>query len=407
MAVTDEIPEERVTEYPEEIGRVVMISGSFPPMPCGVGDSAHELACALAAAGVQVEILTDIGAHAADQDTCPIAVHPEIGSWGLGRIKKLVRSVESLSPDILHIHYPTKAYGRGLAIPFLPMLIRARRRRFRIVTTLHEFRLSHPFRKLATFLLIDPSDAIVMPCPLELAALKRRHVSVEEKIHAAIPVGPVGPSPDGFDEARRAELRNRIRQGWRVGDDQVVLLHYGIPTPSKGIEVIFKALRLLGLEGETPILMIVGDFSPKANDFHRLLYGQPGGLGVRDQVRWLGRCLSEELPGIFLASDIGVFPFLDGFSLRRSSLVGVLNWGLPIVTTEPDGDLPEVEGQQKVRFVARNDAKALATALLPLVANPRSLEVAKSADNRLMDLFRWDRIAGQYVDIYRQVMKKR
>ena len=246
-----------------------------------------------------------------------------------------------------------------------------------------------------------------MPCPLELQALVRAHRSVEEKINAAIPVGPVGPNPDDYTPTKRAALRQQVREKWGVGDDDVVLLHYGTPTPSKGLEVLFKALRILSLERETPLLVIAGDFRPHEDDFHKLLAGQPKGLGVSDQVRWLGRRPMEELPGIFLAADIGVFPFLDGFSYRRSSLTGVLNWDLPIVTTEPDGDLGDIREQDKVRFAARNDPKALATALLPLIANPKALEFARNAPNTLMESFRWDRIADEYIDIYREVKKQR
>jgi glycosyltransferase involved in cell wall biosynthesis len=354
-----------------------------------------------------VEILADSNAEPDESESCRVPVHADIDRWGFFGIRKLARRIESLEPDILHIHYPSKAYGSGLAIPFLPGLIHARRRHFKIVLTLHEFKLSHQLRRLASFILLDACDAVVMPCPLELEALIQRHRSVEEKIVAAIPVGPVGPSPDDFTETKRKAMRIRTREKLGIGEDEVVLLHYGTPTPYKGHEVLFKALHILKEEGETPLLLIAGDFRPDEVDLHRTLRGQAGGLGIRDQVRWLGRLPMDELIGIFVASDIAVFPFLDGFSFRRSSLVSVLNWNLPIITTEPDGDLPEVEDQEKVKFIARNDPKALATALLPLVTNPRALELARNAPNRLMEYFRWTKIASQYIDIYRQVIQKR
>lgn len=394
----------------ENIGHVVMLSGSAPPMLCGVGDSAYQLAHALYDKNIDIEILADAGADpvdSTDSESSPVPVNAEIEKWGFLSIRNIIRKIESLSPDILHIHYPSKAYGRGIGVPFLPGAIRARRRRFKIVLTLHEFRLSHRLRRLASFILLDACDAVVMPCPLELDALIQRHRSVEEKIHAAIPVGPVGPSPDDFTETKRRAMRILARERLEIPDDRIALLHYGTPTPSKGHEVLFKALKILKKEGETPLLLIAGDFRPDRIDFHKLLMGQPGGLGVWNQVKWLGRLPMQELIETFLAADIGVFPFLDGFSFRRSSLISVLNWDLPIVTTEPDGDLPQIKDQDKVKFVARNDPRALATALLPLITNPRALEFARDAPNKLMGHFRWPRIAGQYLDIYRQVMEKR
>ena len=393
-----------VTEMPvAEIGRVVVIPGSFPPMPCGVGDSAYELAHAMAEKGVQIEVLADTGADSVEIGEGPIPIHADITDWGLFGIKTLVRTLERLEPDIVHIHYPSKAYGKGLSIPFLPHLIRARRRKFKIVVTLHEFRLSHPARRLAAYLLIDSADAVCMPCPLELNALIRKHISVQEKIHAAIPVGPVGPDADDYSKERRDEMRRVTRDKWKVKDSDVVLLHYGTPTKSKGLEVLFKALKLLKQEGETPFLMIVGDHRPDEIEFHRLLKGQPGGLGVGDQVRWLGRLTNDELIGAFVGADVGVFPFLDGFSFRRSSLVGVLMWDIPIVTTEPTDELEQIIGQEKVKFCAKNDPRALATALLTMIANRKVLERLRDAPNPLREHFRWDGIVSKYMQIYQLV----
>ncbi len=422
----------------EDVGKVVVLSGSFPPMKCGVGDSAHALAQHLAKMGVKIEAVTDVEADAVDPGEGPVPVHAGpvhavpvhavpvhavpvhavpvhavpvhavpvhavIDNWSVWKIKKLARAIESLEPDILHIHYPTKAYGKGLAVPFLPMLIRSRRKRFKIVVTLHEFRLSHPMRRLASFVLVDGAHAVCMPCSLEFEALRRRHISVEENINAAIPVGPIGPSADDFPPEAREEIRRRVRAEWGVSDERVVLLHYGTPTPFKGLEVLFKALRHLKNEGETPLLVIVGDHHPEKNDFHRLLHGQPGGLGIKDQVRWLGRVDEDGLVGAFVSADIGVFPFVDGFSFRRSSLIGTLMWDLPITTTEPTGELEGIGGQEKVRFCARGDPRALATSLLPLLANPKVLDRLRAVPNPLKDYFRWEGIARRYLEIYRQV----
>ena len=44
---------------PSDLGKVVVLCGSFPPMPCGVGDSAYELAHELASMGVDIMIRAD------------------------------------------------------------------------------------------------------------------------------------------------------------------------------------------------------------------------------------------------------------------------------------------------------------------------------------------------------------
>lgn len=389
-----------------EVRRVLMISGSFPPLQCGVGDSANALAVALAQKGIEINVLTDSAASPSLNDTDRLKIYPEIKEWGIRGTGKLTKRIESFEPDIVHIHYPSKAYGKGLGIVFTPALLRTRKRKYSIVLTLHEFRISHRARRLADFILADPCDAVVMPCYLELAAFLQRYPSMNEKITQAIPVGPVGFSPDDLTQIEREELRNSTRHKMGIGEDDILLLHYGTPSKSKGIEIIFKALRILKMEGIHPHLYIAGAFQPSIDEFHRTLAGQAEGLGIGSQVHWTGYLSSEYLSGLFAAADVGVFPFTDGFSFRRSSLITLLMWDVPIITTEPDNELPLIREQEKVKFVSRQDPKSLATALITLIGNKKALENAKSAPNPLKEMFRWDSIAERYIDLYNRIYHK-
>ncbi|HEX9745008.1 MAG TPA: glycosyltransferase family 4 protein [bacterium] len=388
---------------PVDIGKVVMIPGSFPPLPCGVGDSAWELCRELHRSGINIEVIADSGADEAPSD---FQIHARIEQWGLRYIGKILKLLDELEPSILHIHYPAKAYGKGLGLPFLPMLLRTRRKRYKIVVTLHEFKISHALRRTASFILIDPADAVVLPCPTELNALIRKHATITEKITATIPSGSVGPSKDDFSEEELNGYRKSAREKWGAGEDDVVLLHYGTPTLSKGIEILYKAIRFLKLEGETPKLVIAGDHRPAEVEFHRKIAAQARGLGVNEQVIFAGRVSDKVIPEIFMGADVGVFPFLDGFSFRRSSLAAALMWDLPIVTTEPDTEIVELYDQEKIKFVERNDPRALATGLIDLVTNRKKLQLIKEAENPLKELYRWKRIGEKYTEVYRKVLEK-
>jgi len=390
----------------KDIGKVVVLCGSYPPMPCGVGDSAHELALALIKKGLDIETVTDVQAEGITAENGPYPVHNVIEKWGFWSGKKIAKSIEDIKPDILHIHYPAKGYGKSLGVPHLPMTLKSRRDKFRIVVTLHEFKLSHSLRKRASFTLIEPSQAVVMPCPLELDALKKRHASVFKKIHEAIPVGPVGPSPEDYPPEEKKRLRERTRSNLGLDRDSVALLHYGTPTKSKGFDILFKGMEILMMQGINIRLLIAGDYDPEVNNFHRELKKRSEKTDVSSRISWLGRVPLDELPGIFLASDLGVFPFTDGYSFRRSSLNGVLAWNVPIITTEPDGKLPGTEHQDFVRFVKRNDAQALVDALLPLIVNPDRLNVLRNKKNPMKELFSWDNIADKYIELYRRVLEE-
>src|ERR1700740_288423 len=108
--------------------KVLMVSGSWPPEPCGVGHYASRLSEALAEAGVD---LVRFGGRQA------------LSMRNLHQVLGQVRNVEA---DIVHLQYPTMAYGRSFAPPLFTVLARTP-----VVVTLHEFD-SFRFYRLPWFL---------------------------------------------------------------------------------------------------------------------------------------------------------------------------------------------------------------------------------------------------------------
>src|ERR1700733_10933458 len=99
--------------------RILLISGSLPPMKCGVGDYTASLARALGRCkNTSVAVLTDVAAPPVPPDL-EFEVFPIADGWRMLDVFLIASTARRWRPDIVHVQYPTQGYGRR----FLPWLL--------------------------------------------------------------------------------------------------------------------------------------------------------------------------------------------------------------------------------------------------------------------------------------------
>ncbi|MGH3054806.1 MAG: glycosyltransferase, partial [Gaiellaceae bacterium] len=117
--------------------RVLLISGSLPPMKCGIGDYTRQLAEALASrAGVTVGVLTDAAAAASAAER-RFEVLPLAHGWRFADLGNLLRAVGAWKPDIAHMQFPGQGYGRSKLPWLLPSILAMHG--LPVVQTWHEY----------------------------------------------------------------------------------------------------------------------------------------------------------------------------------------------------------------------------------------------------------------------------
>jgi glycosyltransferase involved in cell wall biosynthesis len=126
-------------------------------------------------------------------------------------------------------------------------------------------------------------------------------------------------------------------------------------------------------------------------------------LGVEERVAWTGYVEAEEVSAAFLAADVCALPFRDGVSFLHGTFHAALVHGVPIVTTRPRLDLPELVHGENVWFVPPQDPEALAAAIGHLAGAPEQRRALGRGAAALADEFRWDRIAAGTIQLYRRL----
>jgi glycosyltransferase involved in cell wall biosynthesis len=135
---------------------------------------------------------------------------------------------------------------------------------------------------------------------------------------------PIGITARPLPGAHLYRAAARVELGF--GDDDYVLAFFGNLHESKRVEWLFQALAATAEVGGK--LLLIGSGS---DEIARRL---PGDLdSLRDKVSQLGYCSDTDLQRYLVASDLVLLPFVDGVSVRRSSLALACSLGLPIAST--------------------------------------------------------------------------
>ncbi len=380
---------------------VMFVTGEYPPMPGGVGAYTHELAKALRSLGVQVTILT--AEAACDPETAVHAagcrVLPAVRRWDWSVWRLAVNLARAARCDWLHVQYQTAAFGMHPAINLAPAYWQ--RQGFQVAWTYHDLLVPYLFpkagKRLRTWITERPAHTAALPIVTNEA--DRLRLADRNIAAACIPIG---------SNIVSRHLSSEERTDWRsehgYAPDDLVLAYFGFLNRSKGGLALIKALQRVVREREDARLLMIGEqvgASDATNDAYRLeVQALIAKLGLEDRVRWTGNLAGVEVAAALNACDVLLMPYLDGASLRRGTLMAGLANGCAIVTTTPQGPLPELVDGRDLLYVAREDEKALANAALRVANNPALAKRLRTNARRRSSLFAWDAIAREHVACY-------
>ena len=141
-------------------------------------------------------------------------------------------------------------------------------------------------------------------------------------------------------------------------------------------------------------LIIAGAWDPRYPE-PRLLAER---LGLRN-VRWLGPVPEADLPALYSAATLFVFPSLyEGFGLP---LLEAMACGVPVVCSNTSS-LPEVAGDAAL-LADPTDAPSLAAAIAGLLEDEAQREEMREKGLQQAARFSWDRTAAMTLEMYREV----
>ena len=313
-----------------------LLTGEYPPQPGGVSDYTKRVACGLAEAGDQVHVFAPagLGSDLIDNGVC---VHRLPGHFGPRACRALNAALKELPHSArLLVQYVPHAYGwKAMNLPFCLWL--ALHRRDPIWVMFHEVafpwggfcsfkqNLLAAVNRLMACLVARSAERVFVSIP-GWEPLLRPYLPASRKIEWC-------PIPSNTPETANEGETGKIRARYCATPQHQMLGHFG----TYGTEIsrgLASTLPALLQSRATRVACLLGrggkEFAATLSASHPEL---------ADRIHAPGALEAEAVANHLAACDLLIFPFPDGVSSRRTSLMAGLALGMPILST--DGPLTE------------------------------------------------------------------
>jgi glycosyltransferase involved in cell wall biosynthesis len=333
--------------------RVAFVTGSLPPDPCGVGDFTQKLAEALRSLGVEVNFV-----YGCD--------------WSLSAVKSAKQRIAETSPDLVHIQYPTRGFGRKFGPHALAVGMQS-------VVTLHEFSQVHPLRSMSAMAFFLRSRMIfTTEYERDFAQMWVPWISRRSSV---IPIASNIGRYQGSPQSRSG------------------VAYFGLLRQHRGLEEFVECAELLLQKGVTFPIRIIGAEVPEEMEYFASLRESARAL----PIEWHTNQSEPEVARLLSASEFAYLHFPEGVTERRTSMIAAIMNGCAVLSNS---------GNQTPQRLL--DAIELAPTPEAAAEAIRKLQIDKNAYTRLMvratsyiQQFEIEHVAAAHLALYSDLLSKR
>ena len=362
--------------------RILLLTGSYPPMRCGVGDYTASLADSLSRVGVaEVAVITDRRARGPGSPS-GVEVFPIAHGWEVSDLRTILATIRQWGPDVLHFQYPTQGYADKRLPWVLPLVLSVLR--IPIVQTWHEhLPMGSLLRSVA--LALAPGRLVVVRPNYEAALSPWLRFLTRRKRPRFIPNGSPIPRVELSDSERR-DIRRRLNSSAKY-----FVAYFGFIYPHKSVELLFDV--------------------PDPRQDHLVLIGpldqdQPYQRALRERAQrepWKGKVtVTDFLPGeeaarLLAAVDAVLLPFRDGGGVWNTSLQAAAIQGTFVLTTSRERQ--GFDPSSNIYFSKPGDVADMRSALRQYVGRRNT---SRATDGYAS----WESIAQAHISLYRELLGK-
>lgn len=216
----------------------------------------------------------------------------------------------------------------------------------------------------------------------------------------------------GVDLARVRVIHNGVAEQFHPVTDESTLervrLTYGLPEwfalwvgefrPHKNLEFLLGAWQQVQERLPRPLSLVLA--GPQ-EERYRAIKSLAVKRGLRPLVHFPGYVRSQDLPAVYSAAAVFVFPSLyEGFGLPPLEAMAC---GTPCVVSNSSA-LPEVTGRAAVLFNPTSPEQ-LVNAVARVATQPDVVEELRAEGLRQSSLFSWRKAAEETLEVYRSVVE--
>jgi glycogen(starch) synthase len=393
--------------------RVLMLSWEYPPhVVGGLGQHVREIVPALAAAGVEVHLLTPrwMGGTAEEQVAGATVYrvepppHSELTDFfaDTQRANERLRAhAESLFAawgkfDLIHAHdwlvaFAAIALKNAHKVPLL--------------TTIH----ATEYGRSRGYLAGDTPTAIhstewwlayeswrVICCSAFMASEVQRLFQVPADKCDVIPNGVDASAFQALEGVDLSVFRRRF-----ASDDERIVFHVGRIVAEKGLGVLIEAVPKVLASFPATRFVIAG-----TGGYLEHLRWRVSDLGVAASVHFTGFIPDEDRDRLFKVADVAVFPSLyEPFGIVALQAMAART---PVVVSSVGGLTEVVQHNETGLTVYPDSPDSLAWGILQTLQHPDWARMrAENAYRKVLTEYNWPHIAARTAEVYQRVVQER
>lgn len=381
--------------------KILIISGSYPDIKCGIGDYAERLLEAFRSRHIPVSLLTSRDPLVMEKDY----VYPLIKKWNIFSMAEIMAFIGKTRPAIINLQAPTIRYKAILSpISFLPALSKIFFNPIPFILTVHDYSISREFFKPLFLPIFLFSDIIIVTNEEDERDIVKHFPFLKRRIKR-IHMGPTAEMAS-FREGRVKEFREKIK--YEEADRYIAT--FGFIKKDRCVDKAIEVFRRLSEYDNKLKLLIIGDTQKDSDrEYKESLFSLVERWGIKNKVCWLGFCDTEEAAFYSSVSDLSVLLYERGASFRRSSLINLVLRKVPVITN--------INKHSRAGNELISSGMVLASDSMDideLYEKAKLVLYEKGyADNlrkkmaKAQEIFNWDRNVDEIIGAYSQLIKRR
>jgi glycosyltransferase involved in cell wall biosynthesis len=364
--------------------RILLMSGSAPPIACGVGDYTACLASELDTIdGIKVALLTAASTNTSERTSVLKGVEliEPFSNWHPLNFFSARCAILKWRPDLLHIQWPASAAYKGALLEILPLWFHFFYHK-PVVLTLHEHIL--PWMKWT--LMMAKSSTVVTSVRPNFSDGFRNGLSISVASKPLHYISNASSLPKVKPSSHQVAA---VRKSLGVENGKPIIAYFGLLYPDRGVHQLFQIAN-----PDEHHLVIVGGSISVALKYHQDI------IKLSQKDPWLHRTSitgflpSEEAALILSCADAVVLPFLGGGGIWNTSIHGARLQETFVLTTS--ATRRGYDCKQNVYWAEPNNIEEMRVALSHYLGFRH-----KGSSN---DVPLWPEIASQHAALYKSLL---
>jgi glycosyltransferase involved in cell wall biosynthesis len=212
----------------------------------------------------------------------------------------------------------------------------------------------------------------------------------ENLLAAGVPAERIFTIPNGIE----IDPPQKLKKQWT---EKVIFVGNLTQQPAKGIDLLLRAWKIVTERFPKATLQVVGDGDLAAYSKYTSAHG------IDASVSFPGR--QPNIKQLLLQADIFVLPSRrEGMS---NALMEAMMCSMPVVATNVSGSQDLIVHEESGLLVPPSNVEELAKSLIQMLSNPEAAEkMGENAYKSVTAKCDINNVAGQYVDMYHQILKE-